>query len=170
MSFPAVSFFILSLPFSQSFYSHPYVIARHSDIEPKVEEPFSIYSTLPKSWRETQLVTNVKVEEDEDTLKARQELVNSKSPSELAQITSFSDIPVPSRLSRMVSRNQSVHGSGSKSETRAARDMSSDQMEVASSTKSMRREHFFSCDAKEYFLDVLLKRILYFFFQQSKHQ
>merc|ERR1712227_137972 len=110
---------------------------RHSDIEPKVEEPFSIYSTLPKSWRETQLVTNVKVEEDEDTLKARQELVNSKSPSELAQITSFSDIPVPSRVSRMVSRNQSVHGSGSKSETRAARDMSSDQMEVASSTKSM---------------------------------
>merc|ERR1719450_461689 len=110
---------------------------RHSDIEPKVEEPFSMYSTLPKSWRETQLVTNVKVEEDEETLRARQDLVNSKSPSELAQITSFSDIPVPSRLSRMVSRNQSVHGSGSKSETRAPRDMSSDQMEVASSTKSM---------------------------------
>ena len=146
---------------------HLYVIARHSDIEPKVEEPFSIYSTLPKSWRETQLVTNVKVEEDEETLKARQDLVNSKSPSELAQITSFSDIPVPSRLSRMVSRNQSVHGSGSKSETRAAtRDMSSDQMDVASSTKSMRREHFFSCDAIEYFLDVL-KQSLYIFFQQS---
>merc|ERR1719348_2189725 len=110
---------------------------RHSDIEPKVEEPFSMYSTLTKSWRETQLVTNVKVEEDEETLRARQDLVNSKSPSELAQITSFSDIPVPSRLSRMVSRNQSVHGSGSKSETRAPRDMSSDQIEVASSTKSM---------------------------------
>ena len=125
-----------------------------------------MYSTLPKSWRETQLVTNVKVEEDEETLRARQDLVNSKSPSELAQITSFSDIPVPSRLSRMVSRNQSVHGSGSKSETRAPRDMSSDQMEVASSTKSMRREHFYSCDAKEYYLDVL-KQILYFFFQQS---
>merc|ERR1712001_643641 len=33
---------------------------RHSDIEPKSLEPFTMYSTLPRSLRETKLVTNVK--------------------------------------------------------------------------------------------------------------
>jgi len=37
---------------------------RHSDIEIKSTEPFNIYSTLPRSLRDTKLVTNVKVEED----------------------------------------------------------------------------------------------------------
>jgi len=41
---------------------------RHSDIEPKSIEPFTMYSTLPRSLRETKLVTNVKVEEDEEVL------------------------------------------------------------------------------------------------------
>ena len=51
--------------------------------------------TLPKSWREQNLVTKVKVMEDKDELKLRRELVQSKSPAQLAQITSFGDFPVP---------------------------------------------------------------------------
>merc|ERR1712098_944675 len=35
---------------------------RHSDCEPEVSEPFTMYFTLPRSLRETKLVTNVKVE------------------------------------------------------------------------------------------------------------
>merc|ERR1711962_626640 len=42
---------------------------RHSVTEPEgPPEPFSLYSTLPRSMRETKLVTNVKVEEDEEVL------------------------------------------------------------------------------------------------------
>merc|ERR1719369_738463 len=51
---------------------------RHSEAEAEgPPEPFSLYSTLPRSMRETKLVTNVKVEEDEDVLRAHQELVQS---------------------------------------------------------------------------------------------
>merc|ERR1719483_2078300 len=61
---------------------------RHSDSEPEVSEPFSIYSTLPRSMRETKLITNIKVEVDDETLKARQALVAAKSPAELSTISS----------------------------------------------------------------------------------
>jgi len=106
---------------------------RHSDIEPKSVEPFSMYSTLPKSLRETKLVTNVKVEEDEKVLKRRQEIVSTKSVSELSQITSFSDIPVPTRLSRMVTRGQVA--SGTRSESRAKSSPAADA--DSNATKSL---------------------------------
>merc|ERR1711981_1057270 len=63
---------------------------RHSDIEPTSIEPFTMYSTLPRSLRETKLVTNVKVEEDEEVLLARKAMVESKTPAELSAIKSLS--------------------------------------------------------------------------------
>jgi len=77
---------------------------RHSDCEPAVSEPFTMYSTLPRSLRETKLVTNVKVEDDEEKIQARQALVESKSPVELSAITSLSDLPIPSKITRMMNR------------------------------------------------------------------
>ena len=91
-------------------------IFRHSDIEPKSIEPFTMYSTLPRSLRETKLVTNVKVEEDEDTLLARRAMVESKSPAELSAINSISDLPIPSRVSKIVARNQAAPSCESKLE------------------------------------------------------
>jgi len=81
---------------------------RHSDCEPEIAEPFTMYSTLPRSLRETKLVTNVKVEEDEEVLKSRQALVESKSPVELSTITSLSDLPIPSKITRMMHRAPAV--------------------------------------------------------------
>merc|ERR1712013_540210 len=85
---------------------------RHSVTEPEgPPEPFSLYSTLPRSMRETKLVTNVKVEEDEEVLRARQELVHTRTPAQLSAITSISDLPVPSKLTKMMgSRESSAHG------------------------------------------------------------
>merc|ERR1719242_527166 len=61
--------------------------------------------------RETKLVTNVKVEEDEEVLRARQELVQTRTPAQLSTITSISDLPVPSKLTKMMgSRESSAHG------------------------------------------------------------
>merc|ERR1712203_794231 len=85
---------------------------RHSVTEPEgPPEPFSLYSTLPRSMRETKLVTNVKVEEDEEVLRARQELVQTRTPAQLSTIPSISDLPVPSKLTKMMgSRESSAHG------------------------------------------------------------
>merc|ERR1712088_940188 len=84
---------------------------RHSVTEPEgPPETFSLYSTLPRSMRETKLVTNVKVEEDEEVLRARQELVQNRTPAQLSAITSISDLPVPSKLTKMMgSRESSAH-------------------------------------------------------------
>ena len=71
--------------------------------------PNKFVGTLPKSWREQNLVTKVREMEDKDELKLRRELVQSKSPAQLAQITSFGDFPVPSRI-------QSIMGGGGKKE------------------------------------------------------
>ena len=54
--------------------------------------------TLPKSWQETKLLTNVKVEEDEAVLAQRRNLTETKTPNELAQISSIADLPIPSAL------------------------------------------------------------------------
>ena len=43
------------------------------------------------------------------TLRARQELVKTKSPAELASITSFSDIPVPSKIENLLKGTVLAH-------------------------------------------------------------
>ena len=137
---------------------------RHSDIEIKSTEPFNIYSTLPRSLRDTKLVTNVKVEEDEERLKARQEMVNTKSPAELAQISGPGDLPIPSRLTRLVTR-------GSRAQSRAK--SSGPGSEAVSTTKSMRRGNilnYFCCDAWLFFTLLAIKFLDQLLFQQSKHQ
>merc|ERR1711892_1041107 len=81
---------------------------RHSDCDPESSEPFSIYSTIPRSLRETKLITNVKVEADDEILKARQTLVETKSPAELSAICSIADLPIPSTITRLVNRTPST--------------------------------------------------------------
>ena len=108
-----------------------------------------MYSTLPRSLRETKLVTNVKVEEDEEVLSARKAMVESKSPAELSAIKSLSDLPIPSRVSKMVARNQT----GAASETK---------VELASNNKSTR----LVCRRPHAGRDFMLKNN----FQQSQHQ
>ena len=58
----------------------------------------SMKFTLPKSWRETKLLTGVKVEEAEAVLAKRRNLTETKTPNELSQITSIADLPIPSAL------------------------------------------------------------------------
>ena len=58
--------------------------------------------------RETKLVTNVKVEEDGEVLRARQELVQTRTPAQLSAICSMSDLPVPSKLTKMMKRDHSA--------------------------------------------------------------
>ena len=60
-----------------------------------------MYNNIPASLKQECLV-RTKVEEDPEELKRRQNLVESKTPAELAKITSLSDIPIPATLERIV--------------------------------------------------------------------
>ena len=55
---------------------------------------YDIYASLPRSLKKEVLV-RAKVEENEEVLKERQAIVNSKSPAELSQIHSFAEVPLP---------------------------------------------------------------------------
>merc|ERR1719331_293991 len=66
----------------------------------------TIYETLPRSMRETQLITNSKFEEDEERLKERQELTRTKSPTELSQISSMSDFPIPTPVENLLKKKR----------------------------------------------------------------
>ena len=57
---------------------------------------------LPESWRETKLLVRSKVEVDESVLKSRQELVETKTPAELGNISGLSDLPVPTRIQTLM--------------------------------------------------------------------
>ncbi len=60
-------------------------------------------ATLPRSWRETRLVTKVKEETDGEKVKERQALTAQQSPAQLAQMTSVADLPVPAPLQNLFS-------------------------------------------------------------------
>merc|ERR1711892_1272331 len=59
----------------------------------------TMYGTLPRSLKQDLLVKSVI--EDPDVLAEHRAIVASKRVSELSQVTSFSDIPVPANLSRV---------------------------------------------------------------------
>merc|ERR1711887_372925 len=63
----------------------------------------SIYEPLPRSLRETQLVVK-EVVEDQDLVKERQELTRTKSPTELSQITSISEFPIPANVENLLKK------------------------------------------------------------------
>ena len=47
-----------------------------------------------------------KVEEDEEELKRRQNVVETKTPGELSQIHSLSEVPVPRRIEAWLHHNE----------------------------------------------------------------
>merc|ERR1719348_1513131 len=64
---------------------------------------------LPESWRETKLIVRSKVEDvDEEELKNRQLLVETKKPNELGQIHGLSDLPVPTRIQTLMRSKKRV--------------------------------------------------------------
>ena len=64
------------------------------------------YNTLPKSWKEQNIVTSVKENVDPTLLEERQQLVKNKTPAELAQIRSLADLPVPSRIKNIFDKKE----------------------------------------------------------------
>merc|ERR1712241_1178552 len=55
------------------------------------------YASLPRSLK-SELLVRSKVDEDEEKLKYRQTLIETKTPAELSQIHNLSEVPVPKRI------------------------------------------------------------------------
>lgn len=68
-----------------------------------------IYASLPRSLK-TELQVRSMQEGDNETLKERRALVESKSPAELGQIHSFSEIPVPRMVEAWLHSSESKKG------------------------------------------------------------
>merc|ERR1719510_1163972 len=62
-----------------------------------------LYDTLPKSMTSQQLLVRAR-DEDPELQKQRQELVRSKSPQELSQLTSISDFPIPTNIEKLLQK------------------------------------------------------------------
>ena len=69
---------------------------------------------MPDSLK-SQLLVKSKVEKPE-VQKERAELVSSKSVSELSQVTTLSDFPIPTTLERMMSKSKGDLTNGSSSQ------------------------------------------------------
>jgi len=76
--------------------------------DPRVAEGSRMYNTLPRSWRTQNLVTSVREITDPEELARRKQLIETKSPAELANITSFSDLPVPSKIKSFMSPSEKL--------------------------------------------------------------
>ena len=65
----------------------------------------SLQDKIENSSLTTQKLLVVSKYEDPEVLKERQKTVQSKSVSELAQISTLSDLPVPSRIEKLLPYN-----------------------------------------------------------------
>jgi hypothetical protein len=70
------------------------------------DDKFRLYHTLPKSWRQQNLVTSSRQMTNKEELEQRKELVKTKTPSQLAQFSSITDFPIPSKLKAVLSPSE----------------------------------------------------------------
>ena len=65
-----------------------------------------IYDTLPRSLK-SELAVKTKVQ-DPELVQERREVIASKSVNELSQVTSLSDVPIPTPIQKMIEKTQSL--------------------------------------------------------------
>ena len=75
-----------------------------------------MYATLPASLKTELLVKSEVNDGDEEILKQRQELILSKSPSDLSEIRALSDFPIPEFVENLSSKIKTDGGSTINSE------------------------------------------------------
>ena len=75
----------------------------------------NIYATLPKSLKSELLVKSVV--EDSETQQKNMALTQSKSVSELSQVKSLSDFPIPDNIERLISSRTGTVALTNKNET-----------------------------------------------------
>ena len=62
---------------------------------------------MPRSLKEQQLLVKAKVE-DPEKVRERQEIVRTKSPTELSQISSLAELPIPAPVENLLKRKRFV--------------------------------------------------------------
>ena len=67
----------------------------------------NIYATLPRSLK-SELAVASKVQ-DPELVQERREMIANKSVNELSQVTSLSDVPIPSPIQKMIETAQHLN-------------------------------------------------------------
>lgn len=88
------------------FYILPFVYPKYhySKSWSSLPDAQKLRGTLPRALNKECIVRTV--EEDPEVLKARQATLKDKSISDLAQIKSLSDIPIPDTVENLFSKNK----------------------------------------------------------------
>ena len=86
--------------------SDPNADTHSLNVEDLDENKSRLLQTLPKAWRQQNLVTATKIMDDQDEAKTRQELVKAKNPTQLAEFHSIKDIPIPSKVKSILSPSE----------------------------------------------------------------
>ena len=90
--------------------NHPNELTRDATKTSIFQEPGklqeNIYATLPRSLK-SEVLVRIRVE-DPEVLATRQEVVQSKSVGELAQLNSFSDFPLPTPIEKIIQGKTSL--------------------------------------------------------------
>ena len=108
-----LTFVLKPLPLRLSFFTYSNDIQCLKNLK-KQHLSETMYATLPKSWKEQNLITQTEVMEDLEELAKRQKLTQEKTPAELAQISSLADMPIPTALENFL---KSDHGNGIENST-----------------------------------------------------
>ena len=85
-----------------------------------VKEEDEKHESFFAGFMETKLITNIKENTDYDTLKKRQDLVNSKTPKELSSISGMGDLPIPSKIEKMIKGDKKEAFSSEDFETKSS--------------------------------------------------
>ena len=65
-----------------------------------------LYNTLPRSWRQQNIVTSSRAMDNQEEAAKRQELVKTKSPAQLAEFNTIADFPLPTRVKQILSPSE----------------------------------------------------------------
>lgn len=66
-----------------------------------------MYNTLPKSLKSEVFVAS-RVIDDPELIAQRQEMVRSKTPRQLAQMSTLDDFPIPTRIENLVKKSKNM--------------------------------------------------------------
>jgi len=67
----------------------------------------NLYATLPRSLK-SELAVTTKIQ-DPEVVQERREMVAKKSVNELSQVTTLSDVPIPSPIQKMIDTAQHIN-------------------------------------------------------------
>ena len=96
----------LDIPFPKIKIPAPTKTNETDETDQESADKSRLYNTLPRSWRQQNIVTSSRPMDNQEEAAQRQELVKTKSPAQLAEFNSIADFPLPTRVKQILSPSE----------------------------------------------------------------